>query len=439
MASYNKLDNGIPIEILPYDHPEMWKAIDQLAIELLRLGLRGPINIQGRMTEKSLKVFEMNPRFTGITGLRSLMGFNEVEACIKDVLNIDKGRNQIKFNKLKFGIRQTADKAVLIDNNDRILEQYKQLHLNQNINKKHVLLLTGTTGFLGRHLANLLSENNAFEIWLLGTDKQKLISLFGSEHKRFDYDDFQNDRIHLGYVDTLVHLGFARPHKSNREIAQSVALSNQLFTKASLHHIPYIINVSSQSVYGNSSEEAWTENSTINPQTTYAQAKYAVETFLENINQINEHGKYTSLRLSSLVGSDPSGVDFISKMIESSLHNKEIHVYGGSQVLQRLDVKDAANAIYKLIENRQNIKHKSYNLGAKEEVCVLDIARKVKDIIQKQNNKNLVDINTLEASNVYPSIKMNSDLFYNEFDWKPQLHLSDSIQDMIQHLNENEL
>jgi len=439
MASYNKLHNGIPIEILPYDNAEMWEEIDKLADELLKLGLRGPINIQGRMTEKGLKLFEMNPRFTGITGLRSLMGFNEVEACTKEFLGIDQGKNQIRFNALKFGMRQTADKAVLIDNNDRISDQYKQLHLNQNINKKQVLLLTGATGFLGKHLVNLLSKNNAFEIWLLGRDKQRLIKRFGSEFTCFDYDDFQSDRIHLGYVDTLVHLGFARPHKSNSEIAQSVALSNQLFTKASLHHIPYIINISSQSVYGNSSEDAWTENSTINPQTTYAQAKYAVETFLENINQINKHGKYTSLRLTGVTGfsENNQGKDFLLKMIESSLHNKEIQVYGGSQVLQRLDVKDAADAIYKVIEDRRNIKHNTYNLGAKEEVCILDIAKKVKGIVEQQNNTNPVEINTLEAGEVYPSITMNSDLFYNEFDWKPKLQLGDSIQGMIQHLSKN--
>jgi hypothetical protein len=35
------------------------------------------------------KIFEMNARFTGITGLRALMGFNEVAICIEKWLKIE--------------------------------------------------------------------------------------------------------------------------------------------------------------------------------------------------------------------------------------------------------------------------------------------------------------------------------------------------------------
>ncbi|MGM0635461.1 MAG: NAD-dependent epimerase/dehydratase family protein [Bacteroidota bacterium] len=432
MASYNKLHNGIPIEILPYDHPEMWKVIDQLSIELLKLGLRGPINIQGRMTEKGLKLFEMNPRFTGITGLRSLMGFNEVEACVKEFLEIDKGQNQIRFNELKFGMRQTADKAVLIENNNKISEQFSQLHPNQKKAIKPVLLVTGASGFLGKELIKSLKKENKFEVWLLGRNKQKLKDVFDKTFICFDYDDFQNDRIHLGYVDTLVHLGFARPHKSNLEIAQSVALSNQLFTKTSLHHIPYIINISSQSVYGNSSKQPWTESSPINPQTTYAQAKFAVETFLENMNQVNLHGKYTSLRLSTLVGTDKQNIDFVSKMIESVHKNQPLQVYGGNQVLQRMDVKDTAEAIYQVILQRKSINRKAYNLGAVEKPSVLELAKLIKDGFERINFKNQIEIEQVRTDKTYPSIVMDSNLFYKTFDWKPVTPIEDSIKGMIE-------
>lgn len=437
MASYNKLHNGIPIEILPYDHPEMWKAIDQLAIELLRLGLRGPINIQGRMTEKGLKVFEMNPRFTGITGLRSLMGFNEVEACVKDFLGVDKGQNQIRFNELKFGMRQMADKAVLIDKNDKISEQFNQLHPNLKKQIKPVLLITGASGFLGKELIKSLKKDNQFEVWLLGRDKRQLKDGFDNLFTCFDYYDFQNDRIHLGYVDTLVHLGFARPHKSNQEIAQSVALSNQLFTKASLHHIPYIINISSQSVYGSASDKAWTEESPIQPETTYAQAKFAVETFLENMNQVNLHGKYTSLRLSTLVGPDKQNIDFVSKMIESVNKNNLLDVFGGNQVLQRLDVKDAAEAICQVIFQRKSINRKAYNLGAIEKPSVLELAQVIKGGFERINAKNHVEIEQVQTDKTYPSIVMDSNMFYKAFEWKPTRTLKNSIDGMIENAINN--
>lgn len=89
MASYNKLNNGVPIEIIPYENEYVWSEVDKLLPALRRLGHRGPLNIQGRLTDNGFKVFEMNARFTGITGLRALMGFNEVECCIKNWIQDD--------------------------------------------------------------------------------------------------------------------------------------------------------------------------------------------------------------------------------------------------------------------------------------------------------------------------------------------------------------
>jgi carbamoylphosphate synthase large subunit len=75
-ATCNKLNNGVPIEITPYDNSEVWQVIDKLLPTFLELGLRGPLNIQGRLTDNGFRIFEMNARFTGITGLRAIMGFN---------------------------------------------------------------------------------------------------------------------------------------------------------------------------------------------------------------------------------------------------------------------------------------------------------------------------------------------------------------------------
>ncbi|MCS5489199.1 NAD-dependent epimerase/dehydratase family protein [Algoriphagus limi] len=432
MASYNKLRSGVPIEILPYDQPEMWEVIDQLAPELLKLGLRGPINIQGRMTEKGLKIFEMNPRFTGITGLRSLMGFNEVESCVKEFLGIDKGRNQININRRKFGMRQTADKVVLIDSNHKVSEQFKALNPGYKSIEKPVLLLTGSSGLLGRHLVQEIKKKQSFEIWLLGRDKQKLKDLFGSDFNYFDYEDFQKDRISLGSVDTLAHLGFARLHTGDFEIAKSVAISNQLFMKACLHQVPYIINISSQSVYGNSTEYAWSEKSPINPKTTYSQAKYAVESFLENLRFVNKQGKLTSLRLSALVGVD-NDVDFVSKMIKSALEHNQIQVFGGSQVLQRLDVKDAAQAINILIEKRNQINQRVYNLGSEEQLSVLELAQIIKQQVENTSPHPTVEIKRLEVENTYPNMMMDSTLFYESFQWKPSKSMKKSIEEIIKN------
>ncbi len=49
---------------------------------LTALGLRGPINLQGRLAGTTLTFFEANARFSGMTSARTMLGFREVEAAI---------------------------------------------------------------------------------------------------------------------------------------------------------------------------------------------------------------------------------------------------------------------------------------------------------------------------------------------------------------------
>ena len=47
------------------------------------LGARGAINLQCRLVNGSIKVFEINPRFSGTTSLRAMMGYNEPDILIR--------------------------------------------------------------------------------------------------------------------------------------------------------------------------------------------------------------------------------------------------------------------------------------------------------------------------------------------------------------------
>jgi carbamoyl-phosphate synthase large subunit len=47
------------------------------------LDVRGAVNIQGRMTPDGFKVFEINPRFSGTTSIRAIMGYNEPDILLR--------------------------------------------------------------------------------------------------------------------------------------------------------------------------------------------------------------------------------------------------------------------------------------------------------------------------------------------------------------------
>lgn len=443
MMSYNKLKDGVPIEIIPYENPEIWSQIDQILPYFLELGLVGPLNIQGRMTKNGFKIFEMNPRFTGITGLRALMGFNEVVACINYWLNITGKNNKITCNYDRFGIRQIADKSLSLNRNVQVREISKQLN-KLSIKSTKSILLTGATGYLGRHIVNKIMQSSKaekYDLITLGLDPQKAELLFKNDKiKHFSYDDIENGKLNLGTVDVLVHSGFARPYKNPKEIAESLRLSGTLFSKAVKNHIPFIINISSQSVYG-SIPPIWDESLSVAPETPYAQAKLATELTLQNLSIINNDLRHTSLRLTNLAGNIDGYFEMgvLSKMIRSAIQNEKLDLFDGNQTMEYLSVEDAAEAILKLIDSEENKLSPIYNLGSNEIINLKDIAQIVNKIFLEQGNKDGFKFDIILTEKPMQSFGMCSNKFMSQLEWKPQRTINHIIGQMSAAMLNTEL
>ncbi len=64
--------------------PEVTETCERIASAL---GVTGAVNIQCRLVDGEVYVFEINPRFSGTTSIRALMGYNEPDVLIRrDVL-----------------------------------------------------------------------------------------------------------------------------------------------------------------------------------------------------------------------------------------------------------------------------------------------------------------------------------------------------------------
>jgi len=434
MASYNKLNNGVPIEIIPFESEYIWSVVDKLTPKLLQLGLQGPINIQGRLTENGLKIFEMNPRFTGITGLRALMGFNEVETCVKEWLEIDKGDNKLKINDRRFGIRQTADKAISTNRNQKVTGLFEAFNKSKLKNRKTVFI-TGACGYLGRSLIHKLLNDDEFEISAFGTDKEKTKSLFGEKvHAIYDNDDLKKGEVQFGNIDILLHLGFSRPHNGYRKIAESLQFTHELFTRAASHQIPAIINISSQSVYGLETPPLWTEKTPIAPSLPYAQAKYSTELLLNSLKKINQQLHYSSIRLSALAGGAQGLIenDFLSKIVRQAIGAESIKIIGGAQQMERFDVRDASDALLSMLRSDTSTWKPVYNLGPNKVYSLLELSKKVTDIVSKNSKGRLSEI-IVDKKNIDMKFGMDSSLFYTDMNWSPQYDIHDTIDSLAKY------
>ena len=74
---------------------------------------QGPLNVQGRIVGDQLYVFEINPRFSGTTSIRALMGWNEPDILIKYYLFREKPK-QCSY-RYGYVLRDLSEKFISFD------------------------------------------------------------------------------------------------------------------------------------------------------------------------------------------------------------------------------------------------------------------------------------------------------------------------------------
>jgi nucleoside-diphosphate-sugar epimerase len=385
-ASYNRLSNGVPIEVLPFDSEILWREMDRLLAVWRRLGLRGPLNVQGRLTDDGLKFFEMNARFTGITGLRALMGFPEVEACLGSWLGLAPAGRRLERHPSKVGIRQTADRTV-----DRAADPRIEAMLDPRLRGPAAapvrrVLVTGASGHVGSHLVRRLASSPAhYEVTAAGRSPGKLRELFAdlpgvkiaecSRERLLDADG--------ALFDCVVHCAFTRAHGSNAEIAASLDHTQRLFDLLSRSQVGRIVNLSSRVVY-DPAAEGGTEDCPVGPASVYAMAKHASELMLVPFRKANPAADATNVRLSAVSGgtAGPHMADLITKLVKRALRERRIDIVGGHQRIDVLNVRDAAEALRRLIDLPAGSLPPALNLGGPP-VGIVDLARAVQSRLEE--------------------------------------------------------
>lgn len=437
MATVNKLKNGVPIEIFPIHRQEIWEAVEEILPRLRALGLRGSVNIQGRITDQGIRFFEVNPRFTGITGLRALFGFNEVEACLKSWMGIPSDDPPFDGQTEKFGLRQVADKAVPIYSHQKAQAYDAHLH-GAAPGRKRVLLITGSTGYLGRNLLSALDPGQ-YELWVLSTDEGKARKLFRDKVDRYyGVDVFQSGSLPWGGVDVLLHAGFARPYRTPEAIADSLSFTERLFRYAGMNGVPALINISSQSVYGQASPPPWKEDAPVAPESPYAAAKYASECMLRSQKKAHPHLNVTSLRLAGLAGGQ-SGlvpVDLVARFVQQALNGEAIEIRG-QHTFERLDVRDAVDGVINFLSVPASQWKEVYNLGKGEAFSIETLAREVVDQVHQVKG---VEPSPIIVKDEDKSLHfgMDSSLFYQATGWRPKYTLGDTIRSLIDYFEDEE-
>lgn len=80
-----------------------------------KLGAKAAINVQCRLYQNQVFVFEINPRFSGTTSIRALMGYNEPEVLIRRHILGEKIEQNFKYQS---GYVARGLQEVLVENKE---------------------------------------------------------------------------------------------------------------------------------------------------------------------------------------------------------------------------------------------------------------------------------------------------------------------------------
>jgi nucleoside-diphosphate-sugar epimerase len=416
--SKNTLKNGIPIFIDPI-YPEEFPHIDEIMkfIPILEQHkVKGPVNIQGRITEKGLFFFEMNMRFTGITGNRALLGFNEVDYLVQNFLgNLETVMEGYALNKL--GVRQVACTTI-----PRL----------KNEQKKSIITIFGAGSSVGQ---NYLSEfQNSFEIINLivrDTSVDKYNSLFVADN--INLITFNDNRLQEVLCQTDIFINFASALAFESDELKFDTIRNIYFITSKIikAKIPLIINISSQSVYPQSENIKKEESHPVNFKSSYAFQKLIIEDFFASIDAFSPVSKVISLRLPRIIiPKQLKQSGYFGKLIEQYLAGDSIEIQYPENNTNLIHISDVIAAIQFIISNNHQfdlppiLNVSGYNTSLKS-YC---------NIVEKNVPNSKGRFIFLENSEVQTSSMIDGSLF-ESFGWNSKKELSEIVSELIFNLN----
>ncbi len=415
--SQNSLKSGIPVFVDPIQ-PNDFEYIEDIMkfVPILEKNkARGPVNIQGRITERGLICFEMNMRFTGITGNRAQLGFNEVEFLINNYLN--KSVRLLGYSKNKLGVRQVACTTIP--------------RLDKDLKYKRIFSVYGADGFVGSTFVYLLLNNDLCDkVHLICAQKfyDKTVGMFNDPRVEiFSENDSLIETV-LCKSDVVVNFASALAYNPEKEIFDAIIFQYNQSRKIIKANVPLVINISSQSVYDQFDDIAKNESGKIELSNAYAFQKYIAELFFDESNQVSPSMKVISLRFPRIVGCHYSGVKpkgFFVDVIDSLANDREVSIPYPNNKVNLIDVRDVFAAIIHLVSFEDwSLFPKVINVGC-ENITIQNYCERVIDKLQFHNKKNLLKM--ADSNDISSSSMIDDSLFRNKFGWSNQFNIEDII------------
>ncbi len=301
------------------------------------------------------------------------------------------------------------------------------------------LLITGGSGYVGSRLIyKLLNET---DLNIVNFD----ISLFGDKHlpknKKFVYckeditnpDKFEN-AVKQNKIDIVLHLACISndpTYELNSELSKRINYDcfEDLVKISKQNKVKKFIYASTCSVYGISDSPNVTETNELKPITDYNKYKALCEPILKKY--LDNEFKGIIIRPATVCGfSEKMRFDLTVNILTNYAYNKGfIRVFGGKQSRPNLHIDDMCELYKSLILNDiTQFNGEIFNVGT-ENLKIIEVADKVKQVLENKFNKQNIDIRIEESADIR-SYMINSDKIKKLYGFEFKKTVEDAIEDL---------
>lgn len=312
---------------------------------------------------------------------------------------------------------------------------------------KRTILVTGGYGFIGSNFIHMLLKNNQSDVKVINLDAETYAANTENVKEFVGNDNFRSytgkieDTDYVNYICRVNNvegiINFAAESHVDRSISDfkpfldtNVIGTLSLLTVAKDLKLKRFLQVSTDEVYGSlelDSNDKFTEDSQITPNSPYAAAKAAADGFVRSF--YHTHGVPTLItRCSNNYGPRQFTEKLIPLMISNVLDGKSLPIYGdGLNVRDWIHVDDHCSAVWEVYE-RGKI-GEVYNIGSDNEWSNGELVRKIVSMMDKWSAKIEYVNDRLGHDRRYA---INSSKIHKELGWYAKIAFEDGLKSTIE-------
>jgi len=308
-----------------------------------------------------------------------------------------------------------------------------------------ISLITGGAGFIGSHLCDALLQKDHTVLCIdnLITGDLKNISHL-KNNKKFEFKkwDVRIPLIIESKIDFIYHLASPASPIDYQNYPLETLLTNSegthnILELAKKNKAKFLL-ASTSEVYGDpkihpQKEDYWGNVNPVGPRSCYDEAKRFAESITTTyIKKLLVDGRI--IRIFNTYGPRMQKDDgrVISNFINQALEDKPITVYGkGNHTRSFCYVDDLVIAIIKALESK-NTKGEIINLGNPNEITILEIANKIKTLINSKSEIIFKPLPTDDPTKRCPDINKAKRIL----NWEPKTSLNEGLVKTIKYFSE---